>query len=318
MHQRRPLLHWILLFALVVMWGSSFLLTKVAVAAITPGDLVAGRIMLAALALLALLLVTRRRLSGNLKLWLFLLAFALVGNCIPFWLISWGQQHIESGVAGILMAIMPLTTVMLAHFFVAGERLNPAKAAGFLLGFSGIVVLMGPQLLLKLGGDGLVFLSQLSILGGAVCYAVNTVIARHRPKSDTLMATTGVMLLASLVMLPGVAVRGLPDPAGIPLAALLALAALGLVSTACATMVYFKLVIVAGPSFLSMINYLIPAWAVLVGMLFLGERPEWTAFAGLALILSGIALAETRGRRSAPQPRPQKANGPAAPDGKSE
>lgn len=304
MHQRRPLFHWLLLFALVAMWGSSFLLTKIAVSAIAPLDLVAGRLMLAAVALLALLLITRRRLPANPRLWLFLLAIALVGNCIPFWLISWGQQRIDSGVAGILMAVMPLTTVMLAHFFVAGERLNPAKAAGFLLGFAGIVVLMGPQLLLELGGDGKVLLSQLSVLGGAFCYAVNTMFARHRPESDALVATTGVTLLASLVMLPSVALRGLPDPAGIPLSALLALGGLGLVSTACATMVFFKLITVAGPSFLSMINYLIPAWAVLVGMLFLGERPEWTAVAGLGLILSGIALAETRGRRVSEQRPP--------------
>ncbi len=299
MSPRRPLLHWLLLFALVAMWGTSFLLTKIAVAAIAPIDLVAGRFVLGTVVLLTLLVVTRRGLPGSGRLWLFIVALALVGNCIPFLLISWGQQRIDSGLAGILMAIMPLTTVMLAHFFVAGERLNRFKAAGFLLGFLGIVVLMGPAVLLELSGSGTVLLSELAVLGGAVCYAVNTIIARHRPESDALVAAAGVSLVACLIMTPVSAFTGLPDLGQIPASALVALVVLGVVSTATATVVFFKLITLAGPSFLSLINYLIPAWAVLAGMLVLGERPEWTALAGLAFILSGIALAETKGRKFA-------------------
>jgi len=297
MSPRRPLLHWLLLFALVAMWGTSFLLTKIAVAAIQPIDLVAGRFVLGTLVLLTVLLVTRRGLPKSARLWLFIVAIALVGNCLPFLLITWGQQRIDSGLAGILMAIMPLTTVMLAHVFVAGERLNRFKAAGFLLGFLGIVVLMGPAVLLELRGSGAVLLSELAVLGGAVCYAVNTIIARRRPESDALVVTAGVSLVACLIMAPASAFTGLPDLGQVPASALIAVVILGVVSTATATVVFFKLITLAGPSFLSLINYLIPAWAVLAGMLFLGERPDWTALAGLAFILSGIALAETKGRK---------------------
>jgi drug/metabolite transporter (DMT)-like permease len=105
-------------------------------------------------------------------------------------------------------------------------------------------------------------------------------------------------LAAVLVMGPASALAGPPDLGELPLSALVAVAVLGVVSTATATVVYFNLITLAGPSFLSLINYLIPVWAVVIGMLFLGERPAWTAFAGLALILSGIALAETKGRRA--------------------
>ena len=297
MTARRPLLHWLLLFALVAMWGSAFLFTKIAVAALAPADLVAGRFVLASAVLLGLLAATRRRLPSGGRLWLFLLAIALTGNCIPFWLIAWGQQEIDSGLAGILMAIMPLTTVMLAHFFVAGERLNRFKALGFLLGFLGIVVLIGPAALLEIQVGGTVLVSQLAVLGGAVCYAISAIIARHRPPSDALVAAVGVTLLACLITLPVSAADGLPDLSAVPAPALIALLVLGIVCTATATVVYFKLIALAGPSFLSLINYLIPAWAVLIGMVFLGERPEWTALAGLAFILAGIALAETKGRR---------------------
>ena len=300
MPTHRPLTHWLLLFALVVMWGSSFMFTKIAVAAIAPTNVVAGRLVLAAVVLLGLVVLSRRSLPTDGRSWRFFVAMALVGNCLPFWLITWGQQGIDSGLAGILMAIMPLATVLLAHVFVAGERMNRTKAAGFLAGFVGIVVLMGPAALLELRGSGAALFSELAVLCGAICYAVNTIIARHRPDGHALVAGAGVILVASLVMAPTAALTDgfvFADIAPLPAAAV---GFLGIVSTALATVVYFKLVAIAGPSFLSLINYMIPVWAVMIGMVFLGETPEWRALAALALILSGIALSEVGSRHRAP------------------
>jgi drug/metabolite transporter (DMT)-like permease len=280
------------------MWGSAFLLTKVAVSALPPEAVVAGRLVIAATGLIGLLLVMGRGLPGTRRLWLFFLAMAVLGNALPFWLISWGQQRIDGGLAGILMAVMPLTTLLLAHFLVAGERLTRPRAAGFVLGFLGIVVLMGPEAVLELSGGGTALLSELAVLGGAVCYAINTIVARRRPASDPLAAAAGVMLLASAIMVP-VAMAGEPVAlSDVPATAVLAVAVLGVVSTALATVVYFRLVSAAGPTFVSLINYLIPLWALLGGMVFLGERPEWPTLAALALILSGIALSEIKGRAS--------------------
>lgn len=298
METRRPLLHWLLLFALVAMWGSSFLFTKIALGGLAPSTLVAARLLLAALFLLALLLLLRRRLPRGRRPWAFFLVMAVLGNGLPFWLIAWGQQNIDSGLAGILMAVMPLATLLLAHVFVPGERLNPARGAGFLIGFAGIVVLTGPAVLLELKGSGTALWSELAVLGGAVCYAVNVIVARRRPAGDALVATSGVTLIAAALMVPlALMTAPLPGVLELPLSALLAVGALGLVSTATATFVYFKLVSLAGPTFLSLINYLIPLWAVLLGIVFLAERPAWRALVALLLILSGIALAEIRGRR---------------------
>ena len=252
--------------------------------------------MLGAAVLLGLVLVSRRALPRDGRSWRFFVLMALIGNALPFFLITWGQQRIDSGLAGILMAVMPLTTVLLAHVFVAGERMTRAKGAGFALGFLGIVVLMGPEALLELRGAGTALLSELAVLGGAVCYAVNTIIARHRPDGHALVAASGVTLVASFLMVPFAAATGgfaIAEIAPLPAAAV---GFLGVVSTALAGVVYFKLVAVAGPSFLSIINYLIPVWAVLIGALFLAEEPEWSALAALALILCGIALGERRGR----------------------
>jgi drug/metabolite transporter (DMT)-like permease len=289
---RRPVIHWLLLLALVAMWGSSFLLTKVAVAAIPPSIVVAGRLGIAAVLVFGALMIVGRRLPTWGRHWLFFIAMALTGNCIPFWLISWGQQGIDSGLAGILMAVMPLTTLVLAHFFVDGERLNRSRVVGFLTGFCGIVILVGPEAALEFEGGGSALVSELAVLTGALCYAVATIVARRRPKSDALVAASGVMIAATLIMAPVAVVNDGNRAFELSLIGASAVALLGVMSTALATVVYFKLITLAGPSFLSLINYLIPLWAVLLGTVLLGETPEWTALIALVLVLSGIALSE--------------------------
>jgi drug/metabolite transporter (DMT)-like permease len=295
----RPITHWLLLFALVAMWGSAFMMTGIAVRDFSPTVLVTVRLIMSAVLLGGLVLLRGMRFPILGRFWLFSLLIALAGNCVPFWLISFGQQRVESGLAGILMGIMPLTTMVLAHFFVPGERLNVIKATGFAIGFTGLVVLLGPAALLELKGQGNTLLYELAILGGAVCYAIQAIVARHRPSADPLVAAAGVMVMGSLVMLPIGAAGAPAELAAAPVGPLWALLALAVVATSIATVVFLKLVTVAGPSFTSFINYLIPVWAVLMGMLFLGERPGVAAMVALALILSGIGLGEVGSRRVA-------------------
>lgn len=293
-------MHWLLLFALVVMWGTAFLFTKVALRTLSPESVVGARLVLAAVLLVVATYATGRRLPRDGRRWRWMAAMALVGNVIPFSLIAWGQQGIDSGLAGILMAVMPLATVLLAHFTVEHERLTPRRLTGFALGFAGIVVLTGYDALLELRGEGTRLLSQLAVLGGALCYAVNTILTRRRPEGDALSASAGTILIAAAVMVPVVSLDGLPPASALTPAAAFAVLFVGCISTALATVTYFKLIAVAGPGFMSLTNYLIPLWAVAVGMLFLGEMPDWRAPAALALILGGVALAEGRRRRSSP------------------
>jgi drug/metabolite transporter (DMT)-like permease len=293
----RPLAHWLLLLALVAMWGSAFMMTGIAVRGFTPATLVAIRLVIAAGLLGSMVLLSGRRFPASRRFWLFALALSLAGNCVPFWLISFGQQRVDSSLAGILMGLMPLTTMVLAHFFVHGERLNLIKAVGFLLGFAGLVVLIGPTALLQLRGEGSDLWCQLAVIAGAVCYAISTILARHRPPADPLVAAAGVMVVGSLVMLP---IGGPAAPAellGTPIAPLVAMLALAVIGTGIATVVFLKLVTVAGPSFTSFMNYLIPVWALMMGVVFLGERPGLGAILALALILSGIGLSELGNRR---------------------
>jgi drug/metabolite transporter (DMT)-like permease len=195
------------------------------------------------------------------------------------------------------MGIMPLTTMVLAHFFVRGESMNAIKAAGFLVGFGGLVVLIGPHALLELRGQGTLLLYELAVLGGAVCYAINAVVARHRPPADPVVAAAGVMLAGSALMLPVGALPASTQLLTAPPLPLAAMLLLSVVATAIATVVFLRLVTTAGPSFTSFINYLIPVWALLTGVVFLGERPGARVVLALMLILSGIALSEVGARR---------------------
>jgi drug/metabolite transporter (DMT)-like permease len=288
----RPITHWLLLLALVAMWGSAFTMTGIAVRAFSPTVMVTVRLIGGAILLSSLVLLRGLRFPAYGRFWLFSLLLAIAGNCVPFWLISFGQQRVESGLAGILMGIMPLTTMVLAHFFVQGERLNAMKAAGFAVGFAGLVVLLGPTAWLELRGQGGLLLYELAILGGAICYAIQAIVARHRPPADPQVAAAGVILMGAAITLP----IGLPaapaELAAAPGASLWAVGALTVIATSIATVVFLKLVVIAGPSFTSFINYLIPVWAVLMGMVFLGERPGVDALIALVLILGGIGLSE--------------------------
>lgn len=284
-----------MLLSLALIWGSSFLLTKIAVASLAPDLVVAGRLLVAALILAPLAWLIAERPAGGARLWIFYLLIAIFGNVLPFFLIAWGQTAIDSGLAGILMAIMPLATLGLAHFLVPGERMTPPRLVGFLIGFVGVVVLMGPDALAGLGnGDGRL-LHMLAVLGGALSYGVSAILARLRPASDAYFSaasTVTIALTLGLVVLGlggGLSVQAVPSGAG-----LLAVILLGMVSTALATIIYFHLVRSAGPSFLAQLNYLIPLWAVLVGVIFLGEQPELNHLYGLALILGGILVTHAR------------------------
>lgn len=289
---RHRLSDWGLLGALTILWGSAFLLTKVAVDAIPSQLVVAGRLVVASLVLIPLALFLAGRPSGGRRLWIFLVLIALFGNAIPFTLITWGQAYIDSGLAGILMAVMPLFTLSLSHYAVPGERLTPYRVVGFGMGFAGVVLIMGPASLLSIfDGDG-PLLPLLAVLGGAFCYAIAAVLSRLRPPSDAVTTAASTTVMATFMV---AAVVGLADPVDPPVTAappIIAIVLLGVFSTALAAVLYFRLIKTAGPAFVSQLNYLIPLWAVAIGVLFLGERPEAVHLAALFLILCGVLVSQ--------------------------
>lgn len=216
---------------------------------------------------------------------------ALAGNLIPFYLITWGQQYVASGTAGMIMAIMPLATLVLAHFFVVEEKLTVVKLTGVLLGVTGVFVLLNPQQSghpMELGG-------ALAVLASALLYAVNAILAKRLPVSTPEVTATGVLLLATLGAIPLFLLTGdAVIPVSLTATSTLAVFWLGIGATGLATLIYFKLVQLAGPTFLANINYLIPVIAFFSGAFFLAEPIDGKSLVALCLILTGIVISRLR------------------------
>ena len=193
---------WLGLLALVIMFGSAFIFTKFAVVSIPPLVVAAGRILIGALVLIAIAVYHGERMDVVRSHPFLLILLAFTGNCLPFFAISWGQQFVESGLAGILMALMPLATILLAHFFVRGEQLNTLKVIGFVLGFLGIVILMRPDQLLIAGQLDAPIIPMLAILLGAFSYAVNSVLAKKLPDLSLTSISAAVLGFAAIMICP--------------------------------------------------------------------------------------------------------------------
>jgi drug/metabolite transporter (DMT)-like permease len=283
------------LLLLAAIWGSSFLFIKIAVESVPAVPMTTIRIGFAALLMLALARAWGESLPTDPKLWAFILLAGLFGNALPFTLISWGEEQIDSGLAAILMAPMPLTTLLLAHLFTE-EKLNAGKLAGVGLGIAGLVVLIGPESLTRLGDDTV---RQLAVAAAGCCYAVNAVASKWLTGGSRLGMTAAVMMASIVFMLP----LSLLNPAAWSFApsalSLTAIVVLAVMQTAIGTLLMLGIVARQGASFFSQINFLIPLFGVMWGALILAERPSPNAVAALALILAGVAVARravVRGR----------------------
>lgn len=283
-----------LLLLLASLWGGSFILIKTGVDAVSPATMTAYRLAFAALAMWFALAVTRSRLPLDRRSLMFMTVVALMGTLVPFFLIAWGQQSIPTGLTAILLGVMPLTTMVIAHVALPDDRLTWAKTLGVVLGFTGLVILIGPSLLTEIGGDPL---SQLAIMLAASCYGASAVLTRRMMVSGVsqIGLATGMMSIAAVIMaVLAVAIDGVVEaPAiGLPLAAI---ACLGIVQTGFAQIILFQLVARQGPSFFSQINFLVPFLGVIWGYVVFGEQLGLEAWVALALILSGLAVSRVTG-----------------------
>jgi drug/metabolite transporter (DMT)-like permease len=285
--------HSLLLFLLALIWSASFMAIKVGVETIPPLSLAAGRLLLAAVVLAVFARIQGVRLPREPRVLAYCVLLGILGNGLPFTLINWGEEHVDSGQAAILMAVMPMATVVLAHFFNAGDRMTPAKVIGVIFGFGGVVVLVGPEAVKGLGGD---VWRQLAISGGAACYSLTVILTRNMPPSPLMARSAGVLIAGALMMTPVALVVEQPWTLVPSTDGMLAMVYLGLFPTALATTVLFHLVQQRGANFVAFANYLIPIFAVLWGAGFLGEELSGQAGLALAVILSGMVITQFRRR----------------------
>ena len=285
---------WAILLLLSVIWGGSFFFIGIAVGTVAPFTLVLIRVALAAAMLWLFLLFRRERLALPPGAILAFLALALLNNVIPFALFAWAQQTIPSGLASILNATTPIWGVIVAHFFTADEKASPAKAVGVLLGFAGVAVMIGADLLGQIGRDAL---GQLACLVATLCYALAGVYARRfrRMGIPPVSVATGQLSAATVVMLPLVLIFEPPWHAAPPSPeAWAALIGLALLCTSFAYILYFRLLASAGATNSLLVTFLIPITAILLGALFLREHLTPRHFIGMALIGAGLAAIDGR------------------------
>jgi len=285
---------------LMLLWGTAYTLVAVGVRSLSPIWLVAGRTVVATVLILGALYASGRRLPPLRDArWLWYALLGQIGITIPFYLLSEGQTRVDSGLTAIIVGSMPILTVILAHFFTQ-ERLTPRKLLGFVVGFTGIVLLFLPDdFSLGLVSE---WRHQSLLLCAALLYAITTVTAKRAPETDSLVGSAIMILSATITANIGAFASGLP-PEPLPAHIWWVILGLGVGSTALGTITYLWVVDRSGPSAVAKINYFPPIISVIAGVWFLSEPFTWRIVAAFTIIMIGVAISRPkRPRKRKPIP----------------
>ncbi len=285
--------NWFLLILLSAIWGGAFTLNKMALDSFTPEVIVAGRLISGSVFLVALIYFLYKRFSINLAQVNYYLFMSLVGIVIPFIAIITGQKNIDSAMAGILMATMPISTILLSHLFLDDEKMNKQKFIGFIISFLGVFILIYRDDLFIDNSISETFESQLLVILGATLYAFAAIYGKKYKITDPLSASTGTILFATFFMTIYLIFIDQSKPSYSNLLLDMNILLLGVLCTAIATVIYFQILQSEGASFISMMNFLIPLWAILFGIVILNDQFSWNYILGLLVILFGIKLANS-------------------------
>ncbi len=278
---------YLLLISLAMMFGFSFTLTRVAVLDIPPLSIAAGRLVLGFVMLYPLMRLFGQRMPAPGRIWIPITAAGFFGNALPFSLISWGQVSVEAGLTSIFMAVMPLVTILMAHVFTHDEKLTRWKLVGVLFGLAGVVVLMGMSALDALGDE---LFRQGAILISAVSYAINALLTRRLTHLPRWSAMTALMFTSTLMLLPFALLLDTPWVLQPSWQSLSSLVALAIGPTVLATVMILIIITRQGASFLSLINFMVPVFGMLAGVLLLGEQLPANAYLALLIILIGVGV----------------------------
>ena len=285
---------WSKLVLLSVLWGGAFFLVEIALDAFSPWLIVAARMTIAALLLWLIVLAKRYPVPAAASVWLLFVGTGLLNNVIPLLLIAWAQTEITAGLAAILIATTPVIGVALAGLFLRDEPITRRKLAGTVVGFLGVAILIGPAVW---SGFGRNVIAQLAVLAAAVSFALAGVCGRRFATVGVhpMTAAAGQLLASAVVALSLLFIfeGSVAVSAGKP-SAWAALAALALLSTALGYVIYYDLLQSAGAVNLLQVNLLLPATAILLGTVVLGERLDVWQMLGLVVIVSGLVILDGR------------------------
>ena len=285
---------WVMLITLATVWGGSFLFNAILVAELPVITIVAIRVTVAALALWGFVRVTGRKIPTTPQVWGALLILGVLNNAIPFSLIVQGQTQITSGLASILNATTPFFTILVAGFFLTDERFSALRILGVFVGFSGVVLMVGPE---ALGGLGADFWAQLCALGAALSYGFASVFGRRFRdlKVDPVMVATGQVTMSSLVLWPiALWIDGPQDILGLSFNAAASMFGFAVLCPSFAYILYFRILERAGATNISLVTFLVPISAIILGVLVLGESIFIKEIIGMTVIGLGLAIIDGR------------------------
>ena len=282
------------LLLLSAIWGSSYMFIKVGVRDLSPAALVELRLLLAATVLVTAAAARRglRSVRSGIRPGA---VVGIVGMAVPFLLISWGETHVDSGVAAVANASVPIFVALLALRFAAGERSSGLRVVGLAVGLAGVAVVVG----VHPGGGWWAVAGALAVVLSSVCYAVSSLFIQRSLYVGGIELAAASVLWGAAAMLPFALLR-LPDSVGWK--PLVSVVVLGVVGTGFAQLLVTRLIGEYGAARSMLVNYLLPAFALLYGVAILGEPLTGAKLGGLALILTGVSLASgivAGGRRRA-------------------
>jgi drug/metabolite transporter (DMT)-like permease len=286
----RPL-HWVLLIALSILWGGTFVFAKEALPYVPPLTLTLSRVVIASVVLVPIVFALGLRLPKTQAQWRDFAGMAILNNIIPFGLIFWGQTMIGSGLTSVMNATTPLMALLVARV-LAGEALAANKVAGVALGIGGVAVLVGPS---ALAGDKASALGMLLVVAGTLSYGLSALWGRRFKDVPPIVSAASQLVCSSLMMIPlaGFADQfwKLPMP---PLPAVVAVVALGVLSTALAYILFFKIMAEAGSNNAMLVTLLIPISAISLGALRFGETLSLNQMIGAAIIAASLLVIDGR------------------------
>ncbi|GAB4396573.1 MAG: DMT family transporter [Anaerolineales bacterium] len=278
--------HWLLFFGLGLAWGSSFLWIKLALGEVGPFNLVGWRLLFAILALLLVVSIMRPPLPKDRRIWGALFILGVINTALPFWLITWAEQHIDSAVASVINSSVPLFTMLIANFVLTDDRLTVQRVIGLLVGFGGILLLFSREL----GSAQATLIGQAAALLGAIFYALSAVFIRRTLKGVSPMVQALVPLFSAETLIVSVAL--LREGVQVPQQPItwLALIWLGVVGSCIAYLLYYRLMHQIGPTRTTLVTYLFPVFGIVLGAIFLAEPVDAYLLGGSALILVSVAI----------------------------
>jgi drug/metabolite transporter (DMT)-like permease len=280
--------HWFIFILLGVIWSSSFMWIKIAIREVGPITLVAFRVIFGLLFCVIVILVQRVSLPRTFKEWFPLFVIGLTNIAIPFFLISWGELHIDSAVASILDATVPLFTILIAHFLLQDDKITVPKILGLVMGFGGIIILMSKDI----GASSNSLLGQLAVIAASIFYAISAIYIR-KVTVDTpgILRSAGPLISASAIMWLGAFVFEAPIKLPQLEITWVALLFMGVLGSGLAFVMAFYLIHEIGPTRMSMVTYLFPLGGVILGVTFLQEQLTWQVIMGAVIIISSLVIA---------------------------